>query len=1256
MQSLRKLMTLLRLLGWVVLALVVGIQFVERSGLATRWAEQWLSSRLGPLGAELELGEVDVHWLDPAVVLRDFKLEDRGELLAANELRLTFGLTEDGGVTVERVEVQGGRVRYGPALVHSLRGLFDLAPQDDPMPDPATSGPRPLPSLRVRDLALALEVPDGGSVPLGVLALDIDGRSTEDADLRGRFRLPARKGSRAPEVRIRGRAEPGGRLSLESWGDRIDLAAWQIPELAMLDPFAQLQARGTLSLSSTGVVSLTGEEDPRAELRLSLSGGAVVLPFEDHHIEEANVELELAYSPQGDERLWSRAAWTGRGELAGAWEGHRFQGGLRLGSWATPGTVFEQWTELESLPIGDPLLELLGHPKELETVAHSIDARGHVKLTAAVRCFDSWAPPEDPLPHLETIAVFADSGDVVAKWQGWPSRAGARPIGFPMPAQVSSAKGVFARTPRLARRNYLGLKVVGAHKGGPVDLQVYTWSPRVDMSPLAPGYGLPELDLLIESSGIAIDEDLRVALAELGEIQPALTAWDDYSPVGGVAAGQLRLSGRAEFPFPITHVSVQLAGVGLTPRLFPAQLDSVDGELEVLSNGVDEVAVRFDAEGQLAGGSRARLQGRLRAPAGRDFEDLPPAFEVAQLRADNIDFDGPIRSLIDEQLPGVGAVLRDYEPHGSADLHATLLRSPGSASREFEFRINPRGPVNVTPKAFPVRADAVRGRVFVKADAPIATSVEPRPPTVSTRVVALRGEWPSHITVSFRGEFPAGEPGSFRVSGAGLRLFASEDDVIRPTAFLRQLDREIAGPAGSGLIHTAELESISLLGSVDFQTDVQLSESAVDAAPGEHRFHVRGGRFAAGASLQLDDIGGRFDVTDGVVRGGDVSALFAGTQITADGFELHATDDGFALETDFRASNVPLDPEHLAILLDEATRRALFDELHWHGRLDVPQGHLAFTSSGAGRRETRLSGEVRLSDCFLDLGLPLSVRSARGRIENLVLDEGGVRGFGRIEDLYGQIAERELGPAQMLVSYHGSRLTIDELEGTFERGQVRGLAEAPSPAVRPATVLAVDLIEPFPFLLALELERVDVARLLEGVFASNIADRGDLNARLRLSGRLDDPLSLEGRGGGELTDTRLWSVPVFRDLFSQLGYDATAVFDSMSCNFQLQDGSVRLDQVDVHSPLFSLEGDGRLDLDGSLKMDLELRYALVDKVKILTSLVYLVQNTLLEVAIRGDLSRPQVFLQGALTRLFQDVDSAERGLPIPRPSSLPVRF
>ena len=1252
MQSLRKLTTLFRLLGWLVIIAVICVQGIERSGLSTRWVKHWLGARLGPLGAQVQLAEVEVRWLDPAIIFRGFALEDDGELLSADELRLSFGLTLESGLEVRRVELEGGHVRYSPALVHSLRGLFDLAPEGIAAPG-TRSGPRPLASMRVRDLAFSLEVPTGDVIELGVLALDLDGHSTEDASVRARFELPTRDGFVAPEVRVLGRAEPGGRLVLESWAEGLDLAAWQVPELPALQLLAELQPQGTLSLSSNGVISLTGSEEPRGELRVSLVGGAAALPFEEQHLEDLGLELHLAYTPDHDEDLWSPGAWAGRGELDGSWESHRFQGGLRLGGWSTPGTLFEQWMELEALPLGDPLLRLLGSPRELDVVGNAIDAEGHAKLTVAVRCFDSWSPPDDLLPHLETIAVFGDAGDVHASWMGWPRQLGRRPFGFPLPADVTRARGVFARTPKHARKNYVGLTVQGHHAGGPFDLAFYTWSPRIDMPPFAQGFGRMEADLLIESTGLTIDDDLRAAVAELGDIEPALTAWNDYAPAGGVAAGWLRVSVRAEHPHPVVKLRVELEDVSLTPRLFPVELQDVSGELHVLTDGDDEVAVRFVADGSMDGGGRARLSARIRSASGVDVDPLPLAFEVAQLRAESVAFDGPVRSVLDSQLEGVAQVLADYDPRGSADLYATLVRRRGTQIREFEFRITPRGDVSVTPSVFPVRADRVHGRVFVSAHAPIDPKHEP---TVTTRVTPLRGEWPSHITVSFRGEFPSSGLGEFSLRGAGIRFFAQEEGEVRPTAFLRQIDRELARSGGVSIIETAEQESISLLGNIDFETVVELSEPADEVAPGRHRFFLRGGELAVGEAFQLDAINGQIDVDRGVVQDGELRALFANTEVTAEHIQLLRADGGFRLDLDFKAESVPLDAQHLAILLDEGTRKALFDELMWRGRLDVPGAHLVLSWHPDGRRETRLTGDLTLSDCYLDLGLPMSVRSAHGRVENLVLDEAGVRGWGRIEDLYGEIAERDIGPASMLISYHGSRLTIDEFEGTFERGRVSSLTDSSRENSRPTPVLAVDLVDPFPFLLAIELQRVDVARVLEGVFASNIADRGDLNAWLRLSGRLSDPLSLEGSGAGELTQTRLWSVPVFRDLFSQLGYDATAVFDSMSCEFQLQDGSVDLEQINVHSPLFSLEGDGMLDLDGSLRMDLEIRYALVDKVKVLTALVYLIQNTLLEIAIRGDLSRPQVYLQGALTRLFQDVDGHPQGLPIPRQSRLPARF
>jgi hypothetical protein len=142
----------------------------------------------------------------------------------------------------------------------------------------------------------------------------------------------------------------------------------------------------------------------------------------------------------------------------------------------------------------------------------------------------------------------------------------------------------------------------------------------------------------------------------------------------------------------------------------------------------------------------------------------------------------------------------------------------------------------------------------------------------------------------------------------------------------------------------------------------------------------------------------------------------------------------------------------------------------------------------------------------------------------------------------------------------------------------------------------------------------------------------------------------------ELQDSTLWSIPVMRDLFSQLGFDQTAVFDDMKTRFALQNGVIEMNAIEVRSPLLALVGDGTLDLDGRLHHDLRVQYSLVDKLGPLTRLVYFVQNNLLRVSVRGDMSRPRVVLQGALA-FFQSLRADKaRDLPLPGFSPLPERF
>ena len=57
-------------------------------------------------------------------------------------------------------------------------------------------------------------------------------------------------------------------------------------------------------------------------------------------------------------------------------------------------------------------------------------------------------------------------------------------------------------------------------------------------------------------------------------------------------------------------------------------------------------------------------------------------------------------------------------------------------------------------------------------------------------------------------------------------------------------------------------------------------------------------------------------------------------------------------------------------------------------------------------------------------------------------------------------------------------------------------------------ILSVELRPPFPFQAGLHLSDVDVRLLLEGLFASEIANQGDLDAYFSLQGELQNLIAL----------------------------------------------------------------------------------------------------------------------------------------------------
>jgi len=441
-------------------------------------------------------------------------------------------------------------------------------------------------------------------------------------------------------------------------------------------------------------------------------------------------------------------------------------------------------------------------------------------------------------------------------------------------------------------------------------------------------------------------------------------------------------------------------------------------------------------------------------------------------------------------------------------------------------------------------------------------------------------------------------------------------------------------------------------GALDFRGEIRLAEGDAPSSS-NYRFFLRDSALETADGLALDALRGVLTVQDEQLYGERLQALLSNTPVELRETSFRSGKDGYRLETRFDATGVPIDREHLGAFVGAKTLDALLDELRWSGTLDVRDGHILATGPPQGKGRLEFDGSIAPHDMFIQLGLPIRVERAAAKIESLVLESGKVRAIVRIEGFDGLIAGRDLESASMLVTYVEPKLSIEDLTGSLEGGMVLPLG---GDATRRGTVFSVALEPPFHFQVALGLESVQAGDLLHGLFASEIATRGRIDADVRLSGDMDHLLGIAGSGSIKVLESKLWSMPVFRALFGQLGLDSTAVFDSMSANFHVRDGRVEMHDITVRSPLLQLVGQGALDFDGGLKYDLEVRYDLIDRLGPFTRILYSIQNKLLSVAVRGDMSRPEIIFKNPFSNLFGSSEGGRRAIPLPPWSPLPPRF
>lgn len=1243
----RMFLGLLAVVGWLVLVLVAALWIGEESGLVGRIVRDVVAREFGALGDDLRLEGVRFRWFDRGIEIDRLVLGPNAEMADIRDIYVELASGDETGSPVRRVEVRSGRVRFSPALMNGLQRYSERIAGSG-----ASAESRPkLPTIQVESLELEFVSPRSGVIPIGTLDVLARANALGAPEIFGRL-VPALSARTVEQgaVFVSGTVGDDDVLAVSANATHLPLGVEGLPADEELDFLRALEPAGLAELAIEARIPLDGTP-PSAKVQIAIQKGAARFSRGKHRFESMRFDLTARWSPKHLGAWREIGTWHGIARASGTWNGTPFEVTSLVGDEAGPEHEIELWARLPDLPIETGLLDAFEAGALAKLIWAGIDVRGSSEVALGVHV----PRQRGKLGRIESAELFAlmrPAGGMSLTYQGMSTDAtGAFDQGFPLPLEKISGEIAFVFDRDRAHPWEIALLDLQGRAGaGAIRADGVVQAPLTGVDPRLPTAEYVEIDLDIATDRLPVDDKLRSALVGLRGALPPASTWQPFRPENGEIGVRLRLFREARLSWLATDLELALRGVSLAWDDLPVPVQRTEGTLRFRSDGIADRALSVALDGSLRTAQKTRVRLRSRTLGG-SLPDAPlDEISMGLVEVDRVALTGDDRRILVEQLPDVGEALDEISPRGFADIRYERVRFDPARPLEIRAEVTPLAPAQIVPKRFPMTAAEVRGRALYRGTEGAGVS------EVDVRLAPLLATLPDGSIVAITARLPVG----------GLEILAAGVDPAN-----KALLGAVGGLVGSGDGDGGgkalfDSSALAFSGRLDIAAKLPLGSlesepSTTDDAPGRDesagnqgnwRFFLRDSELATTTGFHLEDLRGELALSESVLSGTGLEARLASTSVALDDVRFALGSEGWRLETGFDARDVPLDRAHLSGFFDAATLDALLEDFDWRGRFDFTDGHLAITIPTRGETRMELAGDLVPHAMSVTIGLPLAVDSATMRLDRLVREDGKVRALATIDGLEGTLAGRALSDARMVLTYVEPALSIETLSGDLENGSIRPLGAG---AERAGTPFSIALAKPFPFQLALDLSDVDVAGLLRGLFPSGVATRGKVDAQLRLAGDLENLLGIEGTGSMRVRQSRLWSVPVFRALFGQLGLDDTATFDSMYANLVVRDGVVEMDDILLRSPLLQLVGAGTLDFDGRLAHDLEVRYALVDNLGPLTRLIYWVQNELLSISIRGDMGRPIVVLQNPLRRLFGSSGDGH-ALPTPGPAPLPPRF
>ncbi len=1253
--------------SWVTVGLVIACAMLDSSG----WIADSIRGRVTRAlpGLDVKIGVAHVLWFRPGIVLEDVSLRaDEGHLeFDTIEIRLApaTGLA----ALVDEIEIRGGEARITDELTRAIREVFENRERTKQEPDDEESESTALPTITLTEFDVDLVLPSESAVPIGSVDLKLE----EDGDeqrLSGRL-LPHLAGS-TPDAAVHiGGSLRGDHLSVRASARQLPVDTAKIPKALL--PSAPVFERGTalLSLAFEGKIDLSVETNPHLEGRLELENGKVELSLAEEPVREVNARVDLTWSPEKTDGLWSKRAWRGLARVNASWDETDMEVLGRVGNNAGPYGL-KAWGAIPEFPLGG---EATGHASlgpDLDEIMQGYGLTGEASVNVGVQ-----------LPVFRPVATIAEKTQFLFevhprpsagfRFNGFLDEAGVRQ-GIPLPANNIGGHVVFSLAVAHERPTRLGFVGLNADvPAGRAEFDGLVWSPAPELGPDAPA----EYRLELWVPSLAIDQDLREALSKMSVTS---SIWDEYGPAGGgELSSRWRFDSTAETNGMTAWAQVDFEAEEMRWKSIPLPLHDVAGQLsfrwgargiEVLDSSPKASWRAFGmglaATGQLATGAamRTRIEYRMEAP-DRDsmtWAQVPQfGTHLHDVQLTNLALRGADFDVLVDVFPVLGDIAESIGLEGTADVrYVGSAHGPGDPYR-FDIEVDPAG-IGVTPTNFPIPFHELRGRFLISGIRPFTADTESSVEYALSMRGALAATAKEDFVVSAVPRFVSQEPFSLRLLCAGVD--PSNKELIR--AFKTALNVDNDDPGST--------DSATLGGKYDGLVEIDFPDESVGPPTVAARVEFRNNSLSAG-SFQLDDMTGTAVLEGAVLRGDRIRARLAESPVELVDFRLVprgnleelsepdrmlsdpsflVTEDGLIIQSGLRARDFALSEQNLALFLDPETVESLLDDAKLRGRIDFEDTRLVLVPDGKDGLKLGMHGVVVPHNLIVKAGLPIQISSGQVEIDELRIEEGRTRARFRVTDLFGLIAGRQIEKIAMLATLHGSQLSIDNLAGLLEGGSITSLGDTNG-----GPALTVDLQEPHDFSAAVEIgagQRVDANGLLRGLFETSITDKGKTSGWLRLAGRPDDVLGLRGSGAIEVREAQLWSIPVIRSLFGQLGFDSTAQFDQMETKLRLQDGVLTMNEMDVRSPILHVVGQGTIDFDGRLHHDLEIKYTLINALGPFKVLLYWIQNSILRVAIRGTMWRPEVVLRNGIRDLFSGEPEDHPSLPLPGFSRLPTRF